>query len=314
MLLFGSEEEVRAELNTKSTGSGIEDTTNLSPDGSEDGYDLDRELLTRLKSKRPYLSIVTERLMQTVDDYQRASRIKKSGEEFGDNNNSKNGGKREKIVVLGTGWGGHAFLKTIDASKYEVVTISPRNYFMFTPMLAASAVGTVEFRSICEPIRNVNPLADYLEATATAVDHLNKKVTCESVRCEGASCEIREFEVEYDHLLIGVGATTNTFGIKGVKENCLFLKQIEDANNLRKALAYCFERANIPSISEEERKKALAFVVVGAGPTGVEFTSELRDWVESEGRKYVFCYTILLPSFLVLSAAPCSHSLTPHDV
>ena len=157
---------------------------------------------------------------------------------------------------------------------------------MFTPMLADSAVGTVEFRSICEPIRNVNPLADYLEATATALNPEKKTVTCESVKCEGASCEVTEFEVDYDHLIIGVGATTNTFGIKGVKENCLFLKQIEDANNLRKALAYCFERANIPNNSEEERKNALAFVVVGAGPTGVEFTSELRDWIESEGKKY----------------------------
>ena len=278
--LYGqSEEDARAELREKNEGSGA---SKLDGGVSDGNYDLDKELLTRLKSKRPYLSIVTERLMQAVDDYQQASRIKNSGIEFGSNKS----GKREKIVVLGTGWGGHAFLKTIDSSKYEVVTISPRNYFMFTPMLAASAVGTVEFRSICEPIRNVNPLADYLEATATAVNPDKKTVVCESVKCEGASCEITEFEVDYDHLIIGVGATTNTFGIKGVKENCLFLKQIEDANNLRKALAYCFERANIPNNTEEERKNALAFVVVGAGPTGVEFTSELRDWIESEGKKY----------------------------
>lgn len=280
--LYGqSEEEARAELRDKNEGSGASKIDGGVSGGTND-YDLDKELLTRLKSKRPYLSIVTERVMQAVDDYQQASRIKKSGIEFGSNKSDK----REKIVVLGTGWGGHAFLKTIDASKYEVVTISPRNYFMFTPMLAASAVGTVEFRSICEPIRNVNPLADYLEATATAVNPEKKTVTCESVKCEGAACEITEFEVDYDHLIIGVGATTNTFGVKGVKENCLFLKQIEDANNLRKALAYCFERANIPNNTEEERKNALAFVVVGAGPTGVEFTSELRDWIESEGKKY----------------------------
>ena len=128
-------------------------------------------------------------------------------------------------------------MKTVDASKYEVVTISPRNYFMFTPMLAASAVGTVEFRSICEPIRNVNPLADYLEATATAVNADRKTVTCESVKCEGSSCKITEFEVSYDHLIIGVGATTNTFGIRGVKEHCLFLKQIK-YQQARK-LGYC---------------------------------------------------------------------------
>jgi hypothetical protein len=56
---------------------------------------------------------------------------------------------RETIVILGSGWGSHAFLKTIDGTKYNVKVISPRSYFTFTPMLAASAVGTVDFRSIC---------------------------------------------------------------------------------------------------------------------------------------------------------------------
>ena len=58
--------------------------------------------------------------------------------------------KRPRIVVLGTGWGAHAFLSSIDALKYEVVVVSPRNFMLFTPMLAASAVGTVEYRSITE--------------------------------------------------------------------------------------------------------------------------------------------------------------------
>ena len=55
----------------------------------------------------------------------------------------------------------------------------------------------------------------------------------------------------------------------GVREHCQFLKQIEDASSLRRAIAYCFERANIPSLSKEEIKDALSFVIVGAGPTGV---------------------------------------------
>lgn len=62
----------------------------------------------------------------------------------------KDPGKRQRVVVLGTGWGAHAFLSSIDALKYEVVVVSPRNFMLFTPMLAASAVGTVEYRSITE--------------------------------------------------------------------------------------------------------------------------------------------------------------------
>ena len=65
-------------------------------------------------------------------------------------------GTKEKIVVLGTGWGAASFVKEIDTDQYDVTVISPRNYFLFTPMLAGASVGTVEFRSITEPIREVS--------------------------------------------------------------------------------------------------------------------------------------------------------------
>lgn len=64
-------------------------------------------------------------------------------------------GAKEKIVVLGTGWGAASFLKDVDTNRYDVTVISPRNYFLFTPMLAGASVGTVEYRSITEPIREV---------------------------------------------------------------------------------------------------------------------------------------------------------------
>lgn len=71
-----------------------------------------------------------------------------------------------------------------------------------------------------------------------------------------------------------------------MQEHCLYLKQIEDAVNIRRSIISCFERANVPGLSEDEIKNILSFVIVGAGPTGVEFTGELRDWVETEGKKY----------------------------
>jgi NADH dehydrogenase FAD-containing subunit len=225
--------------------------------------------------------------VQSLDDAQVGRKIKDHAEKIKLKTEiPKQVQTKEKIVVLGSGWGAHAFLKTVDSTKYDVTVISPRNYFTFTPMLAASAVGTVEFRSICEPIRNANELTSYVEASATEIDPERKVVSCQSIQCQGTACDFYDFDVPYDKLLVAVGATTNTFGIKGVREHCLFLKQVEDAGNLRRALAYCFERASIPSLSEEEIRAALSFVIVGAGPTGVEYTSELRDWLETEGRKY----------------------------
>ena len=64
--------------------------------------------------------------------------------------------EKEKIVILGTGWGSAAFLKDIDTNMYDVTVISPRNFFLFTPMLAGASVGTVEYRSITESVREVS--------------------------------------------------------------------------------------------------------------------------------------------------------------
>lgn len=192
------------------------------------------------------------------------------------------------IVVLGSGWGAASFVKALgDNALFDSVTVvSPRNYFLFTPMLAGAAVGTVEYRSITEPLRKLNANVDYLEATAMRVDFERRIVECEAVICEGTSCKIEDFEVPYDALVCGVGATTNTFGVPGVREHCLFLKEVGDAEALRKAVGNVLERANLPGTSDEEIRRALSFVVVGAGPTGVEFCSELRDFLQSEATKY----------------------------
>jgi len=62
---------------------------------------------------------------------------------------------KKKVLVLGTGWAGTSFLKNLDCSRYEVKVISPRNYFAFTPLLPSVTCGTVEARSIVEPIRRI---------------------------------------------------------------------------------------------------------------------------------------------------------------
>lgn len=63
--------------------------------------------------------------------------------------------KKKRVVVLGTGWGGTSFLKDLDISSYDVQVVSPRNYFAFTPLLPSVTCGTVEARSIVEPVRNI---------------------------------------------------------------------------------------------------------------------------------------------------------------
>ena len=69
--------------------------------------------------------------------------------------------KKKKVVVLGTGWAGTSFLKDINVSSYDVQVISPRNYFAFTPLLPSVTCGTVEARSIVEPVRNIIKKVNY---------------------------------------------------------------------------------------------------------------------------------------------------------
>jgi len=105
----------------------------------------------RLVKKRAYPLFLAEKGAEILEGIVEDIQTKVVGKEpyF------SNGKRRERIVVLGTGWGAASFLKDVDAEKYDVTVISPRNHFVFTPMLAGASVGTVEYRSITEPIREV---------------------------------------------------------------------------------------------------------------------------------------------------------------
>jgi hypothetical protein len=106
--------------------------------------------LERVIKQRPYPLFMMEKAAEIVEDTIEGLLGKGEGSIINSN-------KREKVVVLGTGWGAAAFLKGIDTTLYDVTVISPRNYFVFTPMLAGASVGTVEYRSITEPVREVRP-------------------------------------------------------------------------------------------------------------------------------------------------------------
>ncbi|KAL2496920.1 External alternative NAD(P)H-ubiquinone oxidoreductase B4 [Forsythia ovata] len=190
--------------------------------------------------------------------------------------------KKKKVVVLGTGWAGTSFLKNLKDPAYDVQVVSPRNYFAFTPLLPSVTNGTVEARSIVEPIRNIVRKkkfnVQFKEAECYRIDTQNKRVYCRSIQ-DNNLVGSEEFTVEYDYLVIAMGARSNTFNTPGVVEHAHFLKEIEDAQRIRRTVIDCFERASLPTISEEERKRILHFVVVGGGPTGVEFAAELHDFV-----------------------------------
>ncbi|KXJ16728.1 probable NADH dehydrogenase [Exaiptasia diaphana] len=185
---------------------------------------------------------------------------------------------RQRLVILGTGWGSYSVLKHIDKKLFDVIVVSPRNHFLFTPLLCSTTVGTLEFRSIIEPVRNTGFRDEHHFQLAEAIKLCpeQREITCRSTLNE------EEIKFQYDKLVIGVGAVSNTFGVPGVYENAFFLKEIADARKIRNQILKNFELAMQPGIDEDEKKRLLHFVIVGGGPTGVEFGAELYDFVKQD--------------------------------
>ncbi|CRG83096.1 NADH dehydrogenase [Talaromyces islandicus] len=196
---------------------------------------------------------------------------------------------KKTLVILGSGWGSVSLLKKLDTENYNVVVISPRNFFLFTPLLPSCTTGLIEHRSIMEPIRNIlrhkKATVKYYEAEATKIDYEKRLVyISDDSEIKG---DVSHTVVPFDMLVVGVGAENATFGIPGVRENSCFLKEVGDAQKIRKRIMDCVETAVFKDQTDEEVKRLLHMVVVGGGPTGVEFAGELQDFFEDDLRKWI---------------------------
>jgi NADH dehydrogenase FAD-containing subunit len=223
--------------------------------------------------------------------------------------------RKPRLVILGTGWGAISVLHYIDHTKYEVIIVSPRNYFLFTPMLPSTTTGSVDYRSILDPIRNAiyrktknrnieRDSIQFYEARCDAVDYKTNTILCEKLDAPGT------LKIEYDKLVISVGATINTFGTKGVEQYCHFLKEVDHARSIRKSLVTALEKASYPGLSDEEKKRILHFAIVGGGPSGVELAAELNDFLVEEMNKL---YPTLLPHMKISVLEMTPHILSVFD-
>ncbi|KAG6419106.1 hypothetical protein SASPL_121315 [Salvia splendens] len=187
-------------------------------------------------------------------------------------------GEKPRVVVIGSGWAACRFLKGLNTKLYDVVCISPRNHMVFTPLLASTCVGTLEFCSVAEPVSQIQ--------TALAKDP-NSYFFLAS--CNGLDTDKREvdyhFKVAYDKLVIASGAEPLTFGIKGVHEHAFFLREVSHAQEIRKRLLLNLMLSENPGMSEEEKERLLHCVVISGGPTCVEFSGELSDFIMRDVRQ-----------------------------
>ncbi|KAH1448017.1 hypothetical protein KXX58_005953, partial [Aspergillus fumigatus] len=210
---------------------------------------------------------------------------------------------KERVVILGSGWGGYSLSRRLSPSKFAPLIVSPRSYFVFTPLLTDAAGGSLDFSNIVEPVRDRRARVDFIQAAARAVDFHRKTILCEATVVKSGVTESprtdeaggvtstmakrrweagETFTVPYDKLVVAVGTVTKTFNTPGVRENALFFKDIGDARRVRRRVRECFELAVLPTTAPEMRQWLLHFAIVGAGPTGTELAASLRDFISRD--------------------------------
>ena len=179
---------------------------------------------------------------------------------------------KKRVVILGAGFGGlytYLYLKRArSANNLEIVLVNKTNYFLFTPMLHEVATGGLNPQHVSESLREAlrTYTPDFLQADVTAVDLRNQVVL--TTLCD----------MEYDYLVIALGAETNFYDIPGAEKYALELKNIQDALSIRRRIIDVFELAS-RTADPKERKGLLQFLIVGGGATGVELVAEISEFI-----------------------------------
>jgi NADH dehydrogenase len=172
-----------------------------------------------------------------------------------------------RVVIVGAGFGGLRAARALGKAAVHVTVIDRQNHHLFQPLLYWVATAGLSPADICSPIRHIlrkQKNTEVLLAEVTGVDLQGKRVL------------IGDRSVPYDYLVLATGAHDNYFGHPEWEKFTLGLKTIEDARAIRQKILLAFEAAEMET-DPEKVKELLTFVLVGAGPTGVEMAGAIAD-------------------------------------
>jgi NADH dehydrogenase len=171
------------------------------------------------------------------------------------------------VVILGAGFGGLAAARTLRRAAVQVTVIDRTNHHLFQPLLYQVATAALNPGDIAAPIRRIlrnQRNAEVFLAEAVSIDPGGRRVV------------LADGEMPYDYLVVATGATHSYFGHDEWAPFAPGLKSIEDALEIRRRVLSAFEIAEREP-DEARRKAWMTFVVVGAGPTGVELAGTLAE-------------------------------------
>ena len=172
-----------------------------------------------------------------------------------------------RVVILGGGFGGLYVGKSLGNAQVEVTLVDRRNFHLFQPLLYQVATGTLAPSEVAAPLRSVFSTYQNTQVLlGEAVD----------IDPDARNLILADGEVPYDTLVVATGAENHYFGNTSWEHFAPGLKSIEDATRIRHKILYAFEAAEREH-DPEARRAWLTFVVVGAGPTGVELAGALGE-------------------------------------
>ncbi|MDP1963921.1 MAG: NAD(P)/FAD-dependent oxidoreductase [Reyranella sp.] len=174
---------------------------------------------------------------------------------------------RPRIVIVGAGFGGLSAAHSLAGADADVTVIDRRNYHLFQPLLYQVATAGLSPAQIASPIRAI------LRHDANVRVVLGK---VKGVDKERRVVRLDEREIPYDQLVLATGSCHAYFGHDEWERVAPGLKKIDDATNIRRRILTAFEHAESTE-SPEARRRFLAFVVIGAGPTGVEMAGAIAE-------------------------------------
>lgn len=175
---------------------------------------------------------------------------------------------KKRVVIIGAGFGGLQLAEKLSQQDdFEVILIDKNNYHQFQPLFYQVAMAGLEPSSIVFPLRKVFQNKPNVHVRVT-------KVT--KIRPEANLIETQLGNIEYDYLVLGIGADTNFFGMKNIIDKAFPMKTVSEAIALRNRVLQNFEEA-ITTDNDEERRALMTMVVVGGGPTGVELSGTLAE-------------------------------------
>lgn len=181
---------------------------------------------------------------------------------------SKDLSKRHRVVIVGAGFGGLWAVKRLKGAEVDIVLVDQRNHHLFQPLLYQVATASLAPSEVAWPIRSMlhdrKDVTTILE-TVTGVDTVGRVV-----RLADGSL------VPYDTLILATGARHGYFGHEEWEAVAPGLKTIEDATAIRSSILLAFEAAE-HEMDPARRAALLTFVIVGAGPTGVELAGTIAD-------------------------------------